>query len=65
VEDIWWHPSKILHERLKLCTFATIRVAEMTADIGGVKYYFWQESTGSRSGSWVMINQYGIIMLAR
>lgn len=55
-EDICWHPSKILYEHLKLCTCAANRVAEMTTDIGGIKYYFWQENTGALLGSWVMIN---------
>ena len=64
-ENIWWHPSKILYEHLKLCISAANRVAEMTIDEGGVKYYFWQEGTGVRLGSWVMVNLYGNIMLDR
>jgi len=52
-------------EVMYVCTFTAIKVAEMTTDIGGVKYYFRQKSTGSRLGSWVMINLYGIIMLGR
>jgi hypothetical protein len=55
----------ILYEHLKLCTCAAKRVVDMTTDIGGVKYYFWQESTGARLGSWVMINLNGIIMLGK
>jgi hypothetical protein len=34
-EDIWWHPSKILYEHLKLCTCAANRGFEMTTDKGG------------------------------
>lgn len=64
-EDIWWRPSKILYEHLRLCTCAANRVLDMTTDIGGLKYYFWQESTGARLGSWVMVNLYSIIVLGR